>query len=656
LADKGQLSKISAERNEIGERKMKVVKRILLLLSILALSACHGGESRSSGSGVTAPTAPTVSTAVTAKTLSNVQLNSSTPVTVAFGVPDGGSAIALTITTGLSTLPSGWSAASPSFSCASVNAQNPCDLTLTYDPSTAGTSGTLTLGFTYVDSQGRQQQGSVGISYSSAAANSVMTSVAPTGPVQGVVGSTSAVSVTFASSDGTPDGNVALVTDPGSLPSGWSVQGSALPCATVTGTGGCQLQLAYAPTAAAASSTLTLAFSYTDDSGAARTGSVAIAYSAVPPASVIAAATPVSANSTFIGSTAALNVVFTATGGAATNLQITSTLPTGWTLAGGTLPCAQVGSGNACEATLNYAPVSAISATTLTLQYAYTDNVGEPRTGQINVPYSAVPHLAYITNLSSNSVTQCTLSVTGALGNCTQATSPVISAPAGIALNGTQAYVSELNGTIAVCNTGSAGLSGCISAPVGGDESETVAFDGNVAFISNQGTSTVETCTVAANGTLNGCTTATNVTPFLNAPSELAFQGTNLYIPNANSPDITVCPVAAGVIGPCANTSLIGPSAKVVVSGTNAYLTIGTLNSVQRCSVGADGSISACTDSGAGAVFNLPFGMTLFGGFAYVVNRGNNTISQCTVAANGQLGACVVSGTGLNDPIDIAIQ
>ena len=145
---------------------MKIVKWILLPLSILALSACHGGESRSSGSGVTAPSASTVSTAVTANTLSNVPLNSSTPVTVAFGVPDGGSATALTITTGLSTLPSGWSAASPSFSCASVNAQNPCDLALTYDPGTAGASGTLTLGFTYLDGQGKQQQGSVGIAYS----------------------------------------------------------------------------------------------------------------------------------------------------------------------------------------------------------------------------------------------------------------------------------------------------------------------------------------------------------------------------------------------------------------------------------------------------------------------------------------------------------
>ncbi|CAB3771343.1 hypothetical protein [Paraburkholderia humisilvae] len=631
---------------------MTAVKRILFLFSILVLSACHGGASGSSGSSGT----PTVSTAIAASSLSNVPVNKSTPVIVAFNPANGGSATALTVTTGLSTLPSGWSAASPSFTCATVNAANPCDLKLTYDPSTAGVSGTLTLGFTYLDSQGRQQQGSVGITYSSAAANSVATSVAPTGPVQGIVGSTSTVSVTFASGDGAPDSNVALVTAPDSLPSGWSVQGSVLPCATVTSAGSCQLQLAYAPIAAAASATLTLEFSYTDDAGAARTGSVAIAYGAVTPGAVTATAAPASASSTFIGSTAAVSVVFSATGGAATNLQITSALPTGWTLAGGTLPCAQVGSGNTCEATLNYAPVSATSATTLTLQYAYTDNFGEARTAQLNIPYGAVPHIAYITNFASNSVTQCTLSVMGALENCTQATSPVISAPIGIALNGTQAYIGGLNGTITLCHTGPTDLSGCVSALAGGDESETVAFDGNVAFISNQGTSTVETCTVAADGTLNGCTVATNVTPFLTAPSELAFQGAHLYIPNAVSPDITVCQVTAGVIGPCTNTSVISPSTKVVLSGTSAYLPMPALNSVQQCSVGADGSLGTCADSGAGAVFNLPFGMTLFGGYAYIVNRGSNTISQCTVAANGQLSACVVSGTALNSPIDIAIQ
>jgi hypothetical protein len=640
---------------------MTVVKRILFLLSILVLGACHGGGSPSSGPGGAASTGPTgstaatVSTAVTANTLSNVPLNSSTPVTVAFSVPNGGSATALTVTTGLASLPSGWSVASPSFSCARVNAQNPCDLTLTYDPSTAGASGALTLGFTYVDSQGKQQQSSVGIPYSSAAANSVTTSVAPTGPVQGVVGLTIAVSVTFESGDGTAASNLALVTDPGSLPSGWSLQSSALPCATVTGAGSCQLQLAYAPTAAAASGTLTLEFSYTDDSGAARTGSVAIAYSAVLPAAVTAAATPVSASATFIGSTAAVSVAFSATGGTATNLQITSALPAGWTLAAGTLPCAQVGGSSTCQVTLDYAPAAVTSASTLALQYAYTDNFGEPRTGQFSIPYSAVPHMAYITNFGSNSVTQCTLSVTGALGDCTQVTSPTLEVPAGITIDGARAYIAESVG-ITVCNVGSSGLSGCISAVTDNDEPVGVAFDGDTALISNQGGQTVEMCNVATDGTFSGCATVAAVTPLLSAPAGLTMQGSNLYITNGASPDVTLCAITAGVISACVNEGLSAISTNVAFAGTSAYLTMPGLNSVQQCSVGNAGTLSACTDSGVGATFNDPFGMTLFGGYAYVANRGNNTISQCTVAANGQLSNCILTGSGLNNPLDIAIQ
>jgi hypothetical protein len=46
---------------------------------------------------------------------------------------------------------------------------------------------------------------------------------------------------------------------------------------------GCQLALTYAPTAAA-TGTLTLGFSYTNDAGIAKTGTVSIAYTAtIPP-------------------------------------------------------------------------------------------------------------------------------------------------------------------------------------------------------------------------------------------------------------------------------------------------------------------------------------------------------------------------------------
>ncbi|MGC1521044.1 MAG: hypothetical protein WA803_05845, partial [Steroidobacteraceae bacterium] len=64
------------------------------------------------------------------------------------------------------------------------------------------------------------------------------------------------------------------------LPSGWTSGSATFACATVSTGNGCVLSLAYAP-AAAASGTLSLTYSYNDDSGTAKTGSVTIPYTAM---------------------------------------------------------------------------------------------------------------------------------------------------------------------------------------------------------------------------------------------------------------------------------------------------------------------------------------------------------------------------------------
>lgn len=115
---------------------MKFGSRLLCVFSILLLAACHGESGAPPSPGDTASTAPApiVSTAVTTSIpLDNVPINNSAPVKIAFSVPGSGSATGLTVTTGLASLPSGWSGTSPSFSCATVDANNPCELTLTYN-------------------------------------------------------------------------------------------------------------------------------------------------------------------------------------------------------------------------------------------------------------------------------------------------------------------------------------------------------------------------------------------------------------------------------------------------------------------------------------------------------------------------------------------
>lgn len=92
-----------------------------------------------------------------------VNTGSSQPVTVTFTTDDGNVASDLAVTSGLPSLPAGWSAAD-NFTCAKVSTGISCQLPLTYAP-TAGASGTLVLGYAYNDNSGASKTGSVSIAY-----------------------------------------------------------------------------------------------------------------------------------------------------------------------------------------------------------------------------------------------------------------------------------------------------------------------------------------------------------------------------------------------------------------------------------------------------------------------------------------------------------
>ena len=94
-----------------------------------------------------------------------VAINSSTPVTVAFTTDDGNTASALSVTTDLATLPSGWTSASPSFACAAVSTGGGCVLNLTYAAPPAAASGSLSLTYGYNDDSGMPKTGMVSIPY-----------------------------------------------------------------------------------------------------------------------------------------------------------------------------------------------------------------------------------------------------------------------------------------------------------------------------------------------------------------------------------------------------------------------------------------------------------------------------------------------------------
>ena len=201
----------------------------------------------------------------------------SQPVSVTFTTNDARPATALVLTTSLATLPSGWSSTDSSFACSGVAGGNACQLPLTYTPSAAG-SGTLSLNYTYMNDAGEAKTGTVNIPYR-ATTNDTVVGTPSQNPLAVLVGSNTAVTVTFATDDGNPASGLSVTSGLTSLPAGWSSGSSTFSCATVSAGTICQLSLAYAPTTAG-NGNLILMFSYTNNAGIAKTASVTIAYSA----------------------------------------------------------------------------------------------------------------------------------------------------------------------------------------------------------------------------------------------------------------------------------------------------------------------------------------------------------------------------------------
>jgi hypothetical protein len=86
-------------------------------------------------------------------------------VTVIFDTDDGFQASNLSMD--LSTLPAGWSYPSTSFTCATISTGNGCELTLTYAPTSAEATSTLTLPYGYADNAGTAKTGTLSIVYTS---------------------------------------------------------------------------------------------------------------------------------------------------------------------------------------------------------------------------------------------------------------------------------------------------------------------------------------------------------------------------------------------------------------------------------------------------------------------------------------------------------
>jgi hypothetical protein len=207
--------------------------------------------------------------------ISTIVGSSSPTAAVTFATDDGRPATALEITTNLTTLPDGWTSGVSSFACSGVNGGTSCVLPLTFTPTTA-VSGSLALAYKYNNDAGVAKTGTVNIPYRATTNNNVDATASPTS-LNVSTGSTTPLS------DGNPASALSITSGLNPLPAGWSAGSGTFSCTSVSVGTGCQLALSYAP-AAADSGTVTLGFSYTNNSGTAKTGTISIPYTAtVPP-------------------------------------------------------------------------------------------------------------------------------------------------------------------------------------------------------------------------------------------------------------------------------------------------------------------------------------------------------------------------------------
>ncbi len=341
------------------------------------------------------PYRASTSNTIVATTTPSGQLNAAVGagnqnVQIIFSTSDGKPVSNFALTSNLGALPAGWSSSANALNCATVSTGNGCAVTLSYAPSAPG-SGTVALDYSYTDDAGVSERGALNIPYVAATSNSVVGSPSPAGQIAVTTGGSQSVTVTFDTNDGNPASGLAVTTDLSSLPTGWTSSASSFSCATVSTGNGCQLALTYAPTSAGSGS-VTIAFTYLNDAGTAKSGSVTLLYTATANDNVIGTPSLSGQIATAFGASQTVGITFTTDdGNSATGLSVTtalSSLPGGWSSGASSFSCATVSTGNGCQLALSYAPTTASSGI-LTLLYSYINDAGSTRSGSVSLPYTA---------------------------------------------------------------------------------------------------------------------------------------------------------------------------------------------------------------------------------------------------------------------------
>lgn len=353
-----------------------------------------------------------------------------------------------------------------------------------------------------------------------------------------------------------------------------------------------------------------------------------------------------------------------------------------------------------------YAPANPSSPQNFLLACDINTNCRNP----LGVPYNIAIQMdgnnttwAYISNIDSGGILKCVIEedkYAPILGSCADAgTEYRFTSPYGIAFQtyeNTYAFIVDAGeATITQCTVRSEDgiLTDCAEVNVPNvslqqpiDISFETIVDGEdtsvYAYITDKAAQNVILCAVDTGdeSTPPSFTTcqATN-TPHFNQPLAVGnFMLDNgvlhLYIPDANTGRIGVCPVnEEGKIENCMDTGAGAnydtPSGVTVFSpdGANSYLYVANSgdNTVLICPLDStSGEFSAvCIDSGVEDSFNQPISIAFSSVdtgeepevFAYITNFGNNTVSQCTLNSDGTFASCDNAGPAFSGPRGIAL-
>lgn len=329
-------------------------------------------------------------TVLPAGQINAVQNSGAQAVTITFDTDNGQSAQNLVLLSARTALPAGWSGSLSGFTCATVSSGGGCQLALSYAPM-ALTSGTVQLDYGYTSPSGAFTTGSVNLPFAATTNDNVVATATPTGQIDAIVDEVNpSVVVVFTTDDARTATAMQLTSDLAALPAGWTSTDLTLSCARVATGTTCQLPLSYSP-AMAGSGTVTLRYTYQNNAGQSKSGSLNIPYRSTTDDSVLGTASPDSL-AVATGTSTTLTVTFaTDDGNAASALSVTSglaALPVAWSSASSTFGCTSVSAAVICQLALAYQPTNPDTGN-LALGFTYTNDAGFVKSGTVLIPYTA---------------------------------------------------------------------------------------------------------------------------------------------------------------------------------------------------------------------------------------------------------------------------